>query len=76
MGARVAYCGHDGTFVADVHRVGNVNVVVANGPVTPGNIDRPAEGATHHVSDYPKGGYWAPHKGIFVVPEQQVKELK
>lgn len=76
MGAKVQYCGHDGWFIADVHRVGNVNVVVANGKVSGDNIVRPAKGATHHLEDFPVVGYWAPHKGIFVVPEGQVKELK
>lgn len=77
MGAMVQYCGHDGCFVADIYRVGNINVVVATGPVTPGNLKRPAEKykPTHHLEDFPEAGYWAPQKGIFVVLEDQVTEL-
>jgi hypothetical protein len=75
MGALVQFCGHDGYFVADIHRVGNVNVVKANGAVTPGNITRPAKGATHHMVDMPTAGYWNPKIGVFVVPEEQVTEL-
>jgi len=29
MGAKVMYCGHTGWFLADIFRVGNVNVVKA-----------------------------------------------
>ena len=47
MGATVKYCGHDGTFIADIFVVGNVNVVRANGPVTGNNIKRPADNASH-----------------------------
>jgi len=76
MGATVQYCGHDGTFVADIFRVGNVNVVKANGPVTPDSIRRPAQNATHHLMDFPLAGFWRPDIGVFVVPKAQVKELK
>ena len=77
MGARVKFCGHDGWFVADVHRVGNVNVVVANGPVKASNINRKSlETITHEMVDYPSGGYWGEHRGIFVIPEDQVTEVK
>lgn len=76
MGATVQYCGHNGTFVADIYQVGNANVIRANGKVTPDNIDRPAKDATHHLSDYPDPGYWNPNLGVFVVPEKQCKELK
>lgn len=75
MGARVHYCGHDGWFVADIFRIGNVNVVKANGPITNSNIKRPAKDCTHHLSDFPAAGCWCPDRGIFVVPEQQVKKL-
>jgi hypothetical protein len=76
MGATVLYCGHNGTFIADIFKVGNVNVVRANGKVTPDNISRPANGATHHLSDFPNGGFWRPDLGVFVVPENQVTELE
>jgi hypothetical protein len=75
MGALVQYCGHDGTFVADIFEVAGANVVRANGPVTPGNITRPAIGATHRISDS-EGGFWRPDLGVFVVPKSQVEELE
>ena len=76
MGARVKYCGHDGTFVADIFEVKGANVVRANGPVTGSNLDRQANDATHYLSDFPSAGFWCPQLGIFVVPKNQVKELK
>lgn len=75
MGARVQYCGHNGWFIADIFRIGDVCVVKANGPVTPGNIQRPAKDCTHHVSDFPAPGCWMPERGVFVVPHKQVKKL-
>jgi hypothetical protein len=77
MGANVLYCGHDGYFIADIHRIGNVNVVKANGEVTPGNIIRDERWgpATHPLVDFPVAGYWNPKLGIFVVPEKQVKPV-
>lgn len=78
MGAMVQYCGHDGCFIADIFLVEGANVVVANGPVTPDNLKRPAakHEPTHHLSDFPSGGCWKPHKGFFVVPEDQVVDLR
>ena len=77
MGAVVRYCGHDGVFVADIFRIGNVNVVVANGPVTPDNIDRsPVARATHHLCDFPEAGCWKPRRGFFAVRANQVKDLR
>jgi hypothetical protein len=76
-GALVLYCGHEACFVADIHVVGNTNVVRANGPVTMSNVDRVAyPKATHHLMDWPTGGFWRPDLGVFVVPQSQVKELK
>lgn len=75
MGAWVKYCGHNGCFVADIWEVGSANVVVANGPVRPENLDREMP-PTHTMVDLPKSGYWRPEKGIFVVPKPQVKKLK
>jgi hypothetical protein len=75
-GAIVQYCGHDGTFVADIFKIGNVNVVVANGPVTPDNITRPAKGATHHLEDFPEAGCWNLRRGFFAVPCEQVTDLR
>ncbi len=77
MGAKVMYCGHAGWFVADIFKVGNVNVVKANGKVTSGNLVRKnLEEATHQLVDMPVGGCWCPERGFFVVPEGQVTEIK
>ena len=74
--AYVLYCGHAGFFLADIWKVGNVNVVRANGPVTPSNIIRKNIGrATHSLEDFPETGFWKPDLGVFVVPEKQVVEL-
>lgn len=76
IGAKVQYCGHLGWFIADIFNFNGVNAVKANGPVTPDNIIRGRqEEATHHLSDYPKAGLWCPARGIFCVPEDQVREL-
>lgn len=84
MGAIILYCGHRGTFIADIHEVGNVNVVYANLPegelgITPGSLIRDGDlgpdHATHHLSDMPTAGCWKPVRGVFVVPKGQVKEL-
>jgi len=79
VGARVQYCGHDGYFVADIFEVAGANVVRANGPVTPGNLIRPAQQAskpaTHWLSDMPSSGFWRPDLGVFVVPENQVRPM-
>jgi hypothetical protein len=75
MGAVIQYCGHNGCFLADIWEVGNTNVVHASREVTVNNLERPAQGCTHHMSDFPVPGFWKPHRGIFVVPANQVKEL-
>lgn len=74
IGALIQYCGHNAMFVADIYEIDGVNVVRANGPIEQ-HLIRPAKGATHHVKDFPKAGFWKPHLGIFVVPAAQVKEL-
>ena len=77
MGALVLYCGHRACFTADITRVGTANVVRSSGPVTMENVNRlDYEHATHHMVDYPEGGFWRPDLGVFVVPESQVKEIK
>lgn len=78
MGAKVKYCGHEGMFVADIFRVGNTNVVVTEENVRGDTLVRgeALDGATHHISDSPSAGYWSPRKGIFVVPEEQVIDLR
>jgi len=79
MGAFVQFCGHNGGFVADIFEVEGANVVVANEKVTPNNILRPGDEEykepTHHLSDFPEAGVWKQHKGFFVVPKDQVKQL-
>lgn len=75
-GAKVAFCGHNGWFLADIYYVGNVNVIRANGKITGDNLNRPATPATHHVSDFPTAGFWKPELGVLVVPEEQVQEVK
>jgi hypothetical protein len=77
MGARVLFCGHKGTFVADIFKVGNVNVVRANGKVDPASLNRDLvnKPPTHRMSDLPEAGFWRPDLGVFVVPQTQVKEV-
>jgi hypothetical protein len=76
IGAKVLYCGHNGWFIADIFKIGNVNVVRANGEVTPGNINRQnLDEATHQIEDFPVGGFWRPDIGVFVVPEDQVQAV-
>jgi hypothetical protein len=74
MGAIVQFCGHNGCFIADIYEIEGANVVRASGPVTAANLDRRAV-PTHHVSDFPKPGFWRPELGVFVVPKRQVREL-
>jgi hypothetical protein len=78
MGAIVRFCGHRGTFIADIWRIGSVNVIAASRNINPSTINRDFdayEHATHHMSDFPRAGYWKPEGGIFVVPASQVVEL-
>lgn len=74
-GARVQYCGHDGTFAADLYEIEGAVVVRASGPVEPGNLDRPAHDPTHLLSDFPAPSFWRPDLGVFVVPAAQVRRL-
>jgi hypothetical protein len=74
MGARVQYCGHDGFFLADIYSVAGANIVRANGSVSPGNLTRPADEATHILLDFPLAGFWRPDLGVFAVPQNQVTE--
>lgn len=87
IGALVQFCGHEGFFIADIFEIEGVNVVRANGPInTDSNNKKPtAKNAfvrgdtskcTHHLEDFPKMGFWKPALGIFVVPKDQVTELK
>jgi hypothetical protein len=76
MGAKVQYCGHKGFFVADIFKVAGANVIRHGGPVTPENIQRPTDEATHTMVDFPEHGFWRPDLGVFVVPESQVKEIR
>lgn len=75
-GATVRYCGHRGTFVADIFRVAGANIVRATGPITGETLNRKNfEHATHYVGDFPDAGFWRPDLGVLVVPEAQVKLL-
>ena len=77
MGAIVQFCGHRGTFIADIFEVGNVNVVHASREVNANTLDRDNfDEATHHITDFPKAGFWKPWIGVFVVAKNQVTELK
>lgn len=76
MAAKVRYCGHDGWFLADIYLVEGANVVRATGPVSGDNITRPAKEATHHLVDFPQGGFWRPDLGVFVVPQSQVRKIR
>lgn len=71
-GAVVQYCGHDGTFVADVYKIGGAMVVRSNGPVKLDELQRPARGVSYHMLDYPRPGFWRPDLGVFVVPADQL----
>lgn len=75
IGAKVLYCGHNGYFIADIFKIEGVNVVRANGKVTPNNLIREPKKASHILSDFPKSGFWRPDLGVFVVPISQVKEV-
>lgn len=79
IGVTVRYCGHKGTFLADIWKIGNVNVVHAAQPITMENLDRSEyayEYATHIIVDAPLAGFWRPLQAIFVLPVDQVVELK
>lgn len=75
MGARVRYCGHAGWFIADIWEVAGANVVIASRAVSPDMLTR-NDVATHHLVDFPIAGYWNPTRGLFVVPSEQVRDLR
>jgi hypothetical protein len=75
IGATVQYCGHDATFIADIYVVEGVAVVRAATSHVDRNLQRPARGATHHIVDFPKAGFWRPDLGVFVVPLSQVRRV-
>lgn len=74
-GAVVQYCGHNATFVADIIIVAGAAVVRANGPIEK-YLTRPARNPTHHIVDFPVGGFWRPDLGVLVVPIDQVTKIK
>jgi hypothetical protein len=79
MGAMVQYCGHDAAFIADIFLIGEVNVVKAGlNKHIDAQLMRPAraQNPTHSMSDSPAAGCWMPDRGVFIVPANQVKELK
>lgn len=73
IGAQVGYCGHDASFVADVFEVGGAVVIVANGGPIDSQLRRPAGKITHRFRDFPNPGFWGRHRGVFVVPREQVE---
>lgn len=74
VGVTVVYCGHDASFLADIIEVAGACVVIAASPVGDRTLTRPASPrATHHLVDWPKAGYWSPNKGLFIVPNAQVR---
>ncbi len=76
MGAIVQFCGHRGTFIADIWEVGDANIVHASREVNGDTLERDNYNeATHHLADFPKAGFWKPRIGVFVVPKDQVTEL-
>lgn len=76
VGACVQYCGHKGSFLADIIEVGNAVVVRASGPVTPGNIERIGyDECDYHLSDFPGPVFWRPDLGVFVVPRANLTKL-
>jgi hypothetical protein len=78
MGAEVLYCGHNGTFVADIIEIEGAVVVRPNGPVKLDRLKRDmasVRAATHHLTDSPTAGFWRPDLGVFVVPAAQVKKF-
>jgi hypothetical protein len=78
VAALVQFCGHRGTFVADISVVAGAAVVRASGPITMENLNRDPTRyalATHHVADFPGEGFWRPELGVLVVPAEQVTVL-
>jgi len=79
VGAIVRYCGHAGTFVADILEVAGACVVHAGGPITMDNLNRDPSKyakATYQLVDFPNPIFWNPKLGVFVVPADNVTVLK
>lgn len=73
----VLFCGHAGTFVADVFVTPFAVTVLSKGlkPVLGSTLDRRnVNAATWHICDS-RGGYFRPQKGIFVLPREAVTRL-
>jgi hypothetical protein len=62
------------TVIADIFEVAGANVVLARcaQDADPGRY----QAASHRMSDFPNSGVWKPEEGIYVVPCEQVRELK
>lgn len=75
MGAKVQYCGHDASFYADIIDLNGVCLVVGM-PKIDNVLARPAVNCTHHLKDFPRVGYWSPLRGFFMVPSNQVIDLR
>lgn len=74
-GVLVQYCGHKGSFVADVFEVAGAYVVRPNGPIDLGNLDRQSS-PEYWVTDYPEAGFWRPDLGVLVVPKEQLVKME
>jgi hypothetical protein len=72
IGASVSDGGR-GVFPADIHCIGNVNVVVANRNL--GGINYDGIEPTHVFIEVPNHIYMSKERGIFVVPAGQLKEV-
>lgn len=82
IGKTVRYCGHKATFQADIFEVAGAVVVRAPAAITPndehGVLNRDPKAydlASHHLEDFPHGGFWRPDLGVFVVPKAQCSEV-
>ena len=75
MAVKIRYCGHDAWFIADVIHVAGAVVIKGNGPIEQ-HLNRPGDGATHQLTDFPGPVYWNPRLGVFVVPKKQFTEIR
>lgn len=81
IGLRIQFCGHDGTFMADVTECAGAVVVKAG--TAPGSsaaflaqLERPARDADAILVDFPTAACWDTSRGVFVVPATQLRRLQ
>lgn len=80
-GARVHCVPYGYVFAADIFKVGSAFVVRANGPIVQGENAWPVERfcashrPTHELLDDLGKGFWREDLGIFVIPEDKLREL-